>query len=126
MNGSSEKSDLDFCVAAGLEFSNDEDVLDLHIDSDDEMRSSFPKDTRPKTLILGGPQPPDPTGVPEDEYRRLYSVFRKKRKAFTLGVVNKCSASLSVIFEWEETFGVIRELVFFKCDALCARARGYG
>ena len=30
----SEKSDLDFSVAAGLEFSNDEDVLDLHVDSD--------------------------------------------------------------------------------------------
>jgi hypothetical protein len=81
--GTSQKSDSDFSVAAGLEFSDDEDVLDLHVDSDDEMRSSFPKDTRPKTLILGGPQPPDPSGVPEDEYRRLYSAFRKKRKAFT-------------------------------------------
>jgi hypothetical protein len=81
--GTSEKSDSDFSVAAGLEFSDDKDVLDLHVDLDDEMHSSFPKDTRPKTLILGGPQPPDPTGVPEDKYRRLYSVFRKKRKAFT-------------------------------------------
>ncbi len=43
--GSSEKSDSDFSVAAGLEFSDDKDVLDLHVDSDDEMRSSFPKDT---------------------------------------------------------------------------------
>ena len=43
----------------------------------------YPKNTRPKTLILGGLQPPDPTGVPEDKYRKLYSAFRKKRKAFT-------------------------------------------
>ena len=85
----SEKSDSDFSVAAGLEFSDDEDVLDLHVDSDDGMRSSFPKDTRPKTLILGGPQPPDPTGVPEEEYRKLYSAFRKKRKAFTNKRCNK-------------------------------------
>jgi hypothetical protein len=62
---------------------DDEDVLDLHIDSDDEMRSSFPNDMLPKTLILGGPQPLDPTGVSEDEYRWLYSTFRKKRTAFT-------------------------------------------
>ena len=80
---SSEKSDSDFSLAAGLEFFNDGDVLDLHIDLDDEMRSSFLKDMRPKTLILGSPQPPDPTGVPEDKYRKLYSAFRKKRKAFT-------------------------------------------
>jgi len=53
--GTSEKSDSDFSVAAGLEFSDDEDFLDLHVDSDDGLRSSFPKDTRPKTLILGGP-----------------------------------------------------------------------
>ncbi len=70
-------------MAAGLEFSNDGDILDLHIDLDDEMRSSFPKYRRPKMLIHGGPQPPDPTGVPEDEYRKLYSTFREKRKAFT-------------------------------------------
>jgi hypothetical protein len=47
------------------------------------MRSSFPKDTHQKTLILGGPQPPDPTGVPEDEYKKLYNAFRKKHNAFT-------------------------------------------
>jgi hypothetical protein len=70
-------------VAAGLEFSDDDEVLDLHVDSDDGMRSSFPKDTRPKTLILGGPQPPDPTGVPEDEYKVLYDKYRNVRKAFT-------------------------------------------
>jgi hypothetical protein len=74
---SSEKSDSDFSLAAGLKFSNDRDVLDLHIDLDDEMRSSFPKDTHPKTLILGGPQPPDPTGVLEDKYRKLR--IRKRR-----------------------------------------------
>ncbi len=33
-------------------------------------------------------------------------------------MIDKCSALLSVIFEWEEKFGVIRELVFYKCDAL--------
>ncbi len=84
-------------MAAGLEFSDDEDVLDLHIDSDDEMRSSFPKDTRPKTLILGGLQPPDPTGVPEDEYKKLYSTFRKKRKAFTDKKRNKLARLLSLL-----------------------------
>ncbi len=53
--GSSEKSDSNFSVAVGFEFSDDKDVLDLHVDSDNEMCSSFPKDMRPKTLILGGP-----------------------------------------------------------------------
>ena len=52
---SSEKSDSDFSLAEGLKFSDDGDVLDLHIDSDDEMRSSFPKDMRQKMLILGSP-----------------------------------------------------------------------
>ena len=79
----SEKSDSDFSVAAGLEFSDDDEVLDLHVDSDDGMRSSFPKDTRPKTLILGGPQPPDPTGLAEDEYRVVYDKYRNVRKAYT-------------------------------------------
>ena len=40
-------------------------------------------------------------------------------------MVDKCSALLSVIFEWEETLGVIRDLVLFKGDALCVCARGY-
>jgi hypothetical protein len=90
---SSEKSDLEFSLAAGLEFSDDGDIPDLHIDSDDEMRSSFPKDTRPKTLILGGLQPPDPTGVPEDKYRKLYSAFKKKHKAIT---DKRCNESAKV------------------------------
>ena len=69
----------------GLEFSDDGDILELNIDSDFEVQmcSSFPKDTRRKTIILGGPQPPDPTCVPEDEYKKLHSAFRKKRKAYT-------------------------------------------
>ena len=66
------KSDDDFSLAEGLEFSDDEDVLDLHIDSDDEMRSSFPKDTRPKNMVIGGPQRPDPTGLSEEEYQKQF------------------------------------------------------
>jgi hypothetical protein len=87
-------------LAAGLEFSNDGDILDLYIDLDDEMHSSFPKDTRPKTLILGGPHPPDPTGVPEEEYRKLYSASRKKRKAFTNKRGNKSAKVAQAVMSY--------------------------
>jgi len=45
----------------GLIFSDDEDFLiDVDSESEDErLRSSFPKDRKPKTIIPGGPQPPD-------------------------------------------------------------------
>ena len=72
------KSDADFSLAEGLEFTDDEDVLDLHIDSDDEMRSSFPKDTRPKNMIIGGPQRPDPTGPSEEEYQKQLNKFVRR------------------------------------------------
>lgn len=78
-----DDSDSDFSAAAGFEFSDDEDVLDLHVDSDDDFRTSFPKNKLKKNMILGGPQPPDPTGLAEDEYEKLLSKFRKERKRYT-------------------------------------------
>ena len=40
-------------------------------------------------------------------------------------MVDKCNALLGVIFEWEETLSVIRDLVLFKGDALCVSTRVY-
>ena len=80
---SCEKSDSDFSVADGLKFSDDDEVLNLHLDSDDEMCSSFPKDSHQKMLILGGPQAPDRTGLSDEEYKKLYNVFRQEQKRYT-------------------------------------------
>ena len=38
-----ERSESDINAAAGFDFSDDEDVLELHIDSDDDLFTSFPK-----------------------------------------------------------------------------------
>ena len=77
-----EEDDADF-AAEGLDFSDDDDALDIHIDSEDELRTSFPKNKLRKNMILGGPQAPDPAGLTEDEYRKMYSKFRRERKRYT-------------------------------------------
>ena len=66
-----------------MDFSDDDDALDIHIDSEDELRTSFPKNKLRKNMILGGPQAPDPAGLTEDEYQKLYRKFRRDRKRFT-------------------------------------------
>ena len=38
---------------------------------------------------------------------------------------DKSNTLISVIYEWDEMLGVIRDLVLFKGDALCVCARGY-
>ena len=77
------KCDTYFSSAEGFDFSDDEAVLDLHIDSDDEMRSSFPKDSRPKNMVAGGPQRPDPTGLSQGEYEKQLNKYKKERKKYT-------------------------------------------
>ena len=75
-----ERSESDISAAAGFDFSDDEDVLELHIDSDDDLFTSFPKNKLRKNMVLGGPQPPDPSGLTEDEYEKLYAKYSKERK----------------------------------------------
>ena len=78
-----ERSESDISTAAGFDFSDDEDVLELHIDSDDDLFTSFPKNKLRKNMVLGGPQPPDPAGLTEDEYEKLYAKYSKERKRYT-------------------------------------------
>jgi hypothetical protein len=78
-----ERSESDISAAAGFDFSDDEDVLELHIDSDDDLFTSFPKNKLRKNMVLGGPQPPDPAGLMEDEYKKLYAKYSKERKRYT-------------------------------------------
>ena len=75
-----ERSESDISAAAGFDFSDDEDVLEVHIDSDDDLFTSFPKNKLRKNMVLGGPQPPDPSGLTEDEYEKLYAKYSKERK----------------------------------------------
>jgi len=43
---------------------DDDDFVDIGSDSEDEARTSFPKNKKPsKNLIIGGPQPTDTTGM---------------------------------------------------------------
>jgi hypothetical protein len=78
-----ERSESDISAAARFDFSDDEDVLEVHIDLDDDLFTSFPKNKLRKNMVLGGPQPPDPAGLMEDEYKKLYAKYIKERKRYT-------------------------------------------
>ena len=78
-----EDEDDDDLAADGLDFSDDDDALGIQIDSEDELRTSFPKNKLRKNMILGGPKAPDPAGLTEDEYQKLYTKFRRERKRYT-------------------------------------------
>lgn len=78
-----DEEDVADFAADGLDFSDDDDALDIHIDSDDKLHTSFPKNKLRKNMILGGPQAPDPAGLTEDEYKKKYSKFRRERKRYT-------------------------------------------
>ena len=77
-----KEDDADF-AAEGLDFSDDDDALNIDIDSEDKLRTSFPKNKLRKNMILGGPQPPDPAGLTEDEYQTFYRKFQRDHKHFT-------------------------------------------
>ena len=68
-SGEADCDEDDDYILGGLIFSDDEDFLvDVDSESEDErLRSSFPKDRTRKTIIPGGPQPPDLSNYPESE-----------------------------------------------------------
>ena len=71
-------------ILGGLIFSDDEDFL-VGVDSESEdecLRSSFPKDRTRKTIILGGPQPPDLSNYPESERSSIWGKYVKARKKY--------------------------------------------
>lgn len=63
---------------------DDDDYVDIDSESEDDMRSSFPRDTNSnarRTLIVGGPAPRDTTGLTASEkaaIEREDKVIRKK------------------------------------------------
>jgi hypothetical protein len=71
-------------ILGGLIFSDDEDFLvDVDSESEDErLRSSFPKDRTRKTIIPGGPQPPDLSNYPESERSSIWGKYVKARKKY--------------------------------------------
>ena len=71
-------------ILGGLIFSDDEDFLvDVDSESEDErLRSSFPKDRTRKTIIPGGPQPPDLSNYSESERSSVWGKYVKARKRY--------------------------------------------
>ena len=80
-----DSKDRDYKPPDGLVFSDDEDFLvDVESESeDDRLRSSFPKDTRRKNIVPGGPQPPDLLTYPESEREKVWNDYVVKRRKFT-------------------------------------------
>ena len=61
-----------------------DDILDMDIDSEEEFRSSFPKNQNSSKLrVKGGDQRPDVINLFEKEAEEVLDKWRKKRKAFT-------------------------------------------
>ena len=68
---------------AGLVYSDDEAYLFEVESSDDEFRTSFPKDLVRKNIIQGGPTKPDVTNMSEAEAKIVLKAYAKERKAYT-------------------------------------------
>ena len=83
-SGEADCDEDDDYILGGLIFSDDEDFLvDVDSESEDErLRSSFPKDRTRKTIIPGGPQPPDLSNYPESEHSSVWGKYVKARKKF--------------------------------------------
>ena len=61
---------------------DDDDYVDIYCESEDEMRSSFPRDkSSARSMLIGGPAPRDTTGLTASEkeaIEREDKVIRKK------------------------------------------------
>ena len=63
---------------------NYNDILDMVIDSKEEVRSIFPKNQNSSKLrVKWGDQRPDLSKLSEKEAEEVFDIWRKKRKAFT-------------------------------------------
>jgi hypothetical protein len=83
-SGKADCDEDDDYMLDGLIFSDDDDFL-IDIDSeskDERLRSSFPKDRTRKTIIPGGPQPPDLSNYPESERDSVWGKYVKARKKY--------------------------------------------
>ena len=61
-----------------------DDILDMDIDSEEEFRSSFPKNQNSSKLrVKGGDQRPDVSDLSKKEAEEVLEKWRKNRKAFT-------------------------------------------
>ncbi len=83
-SGKADCDEDDDYILDGLIFSDDEDLL-IDVDSESEeerLRSSFPKDPTRKTIIPGGPQPPDLSNYPESERDSVWGKYVKARKKY--------------------------------------------
>jgi hypothetical protein len=61
-----------------------DDILDMDIDSEEEFRSSFPKNQNcSKLQVKGGGQRPDVSDLSEKEAEEVIDKWRKQHKAFT-------------------------------------------
>jgi hypothetical protein len=74
---------VDECFAPeGLVYSDDEAYL-FEVESDDEFRTSFPKDVVRKNIIPGGPTKPDLRNMTETAAKIVLKAYAKERKAYT-------------------------------------------
>jgi hypothetical protein len=72
---------------------DDEDIILVGIDPDskDEFQSLFPKDfSCHKTLIPGGPQPPDLSDYSKSQHTAVWKLYKKKHKAYVDKECGKC------------------------------------
>ena len=78
------ESDAASCakVPQGLVYSDDEAYL-FEVESEDETRTSFPKDLVTKNIIPGGPTKPDVRNMSDDAAKNVLKAYSKARKAYT-------------------------------------------
>ena len=84
-DSSYEHEDDVVLVHEGLErlvYSDDEAYL-FEVDSEDDFRTSFPKDRARKNIIPGGPPKPDVRGMSKPEADIVLKAYGKERKAYT-------------------------------------------
>jgi hypothetical protein len=65
---------------------DDDDFVDIEVESEDECRSSFPKEAKSKRghpLLPGGPQKPDVSKMAASMAAMAQKAYRVKRKAWT-------------------------------------------
>ncbi len=68
-------------IAHSLEYSDDDAYIDtIGGDSDDEFRSSFPRDRNSMNYILGGPQKPDMMGMTVAEEQEAKKQWKKGKE----------------------------------------------
>lgn len=76
-------SDHDYSSPSGNEDAedDDDDFVDIDLPSEDEMRSSFPKNNKPPwNFLIGGPQTTDTTGMTEEQAKKTREADCKRRK----------------------------------------------